>query len=138
MTTFAVIDRATGEKAFDYSSPSGLPIDWYGFTQATHDHVPMPDETAPPAPAPVDPARWRIFVGAFFDRFKTAKLAILADPDALVQAAIKDASVRTHIDLLGRRAELLQVIGLLISKGHAVDPAVVLDAEPTDDEVWHG
>ena len=47
-------------------------------------------------------------------------------------------SVRNYVDLLGRRDELLQVIGLLDAKGHAVDAVAVLDVEPNEDEVWRG
>lgn len=119
------------------SYSADAPIEWNGMEFATHDHTLLPVADSPPS-APVDAARWKIYVGAFFDRFGAAKIAILADPDPMVQAVIKDATVRTHIDLIGRRSELLQVIGLLNAKGHAVDPVAVLDVEPTDDEVWRG
>ncbi len=133
MGIYAVIEKATGEERYRYSSPS--PIEWTGFEFSTHDHVPQADEA--PVSQPTNSAPWRIHVGALFDRFGTEKLAILANPDPLVQAAIKDATVRKFIDLTGRRSELLQVIAMLNSKGHAVDAAAVLDLEPTNEEIWN-
>ena len=104
---------------------------------AGYDHIEVAPVVTEPAPQ-ADPNRWRIYVGSFFDRFGSSKLAVLSDPDPVVQAVIKDASVRNYIDLIGRRDELLQVIGLLNLKGHAVDPVAVLDVEPNEDEVWRG
>ncbi len=135
MPEYIVTRKTDGAEIYRYSADA--PIEWSGMEFSDHDHT----EVAPVITentAPVDPARWRIYVGSFFDRFGAAKLAILSDPDPVVQAVIKDASVRMNIDLLGRRDELLQVIGLLNMKGHAVDATAVLDVEPTDDEVWRG
>ncbi len=133
MSTYAVIEKATGQEVTRYAAMAPVEQDW---PFATHDHTALPEDGVQ---EPVlDPSRWRIWVGAFFDRFEPHKLSILADPDPFVQAVIKDASVRKYIDLLERRDELVQVIGLLNAKGHAVVAATVLDAEPTDGEVWHG
>lgn len=135
MPEYIVTRKTDGAEIYRYNADT--PIEWSGMEFASHDHI----EAAPVVTEPatqVDPARWRIYVGSFFDRFGAAKLAILSDPDPVVQAVIKDASVRNYIDLLGRRDELLQVIGLLNMKGHAVDATAVLDVEPTDDEVWRG
>ena len=123
-------------RVFRYESD--IPVEWNGMEFTTHDHVVLPEVPVVSVNPPIDPSRWRIYVGSFFDRFGQAKLTILADPDPLVQAAIKDATVRKHIDLIARRTELMQVIGLLISKGHAVDPVAILDVEPNDEEIWRG
>ena len=69
-------------------------------------------ETAPESAVPTE---WLIDVGPFFDRFGPAKMAVLAHPDALVQALVKDLQVRRWIDL--ERADVGQGIDLLISKG---------------------
>lgn len=131
MPEYIVTRKTDGAEMLRYSAAVAQEVN--GFDLVDYDHT----EWTPDAVGePVDPARWRIYVGSFFDRFGAAKLAILSDPDPVVQAVIKDASVRNYIDLLGRRDELLQVIGLLNLKGHAVDAAAVLDVEPTDDEVW--
>lgn len=130
---YAVINDFTGEEVCRYAAVAPTEASGFGFDGYTHHEVP---EEAPASP--VNPERWRVYVGAFFDRFGPAKIAILADTDPLVQAVIKDASVRKYIDLLGRRDELVQVIGLLQSKGHAVDVAAVVDAEPMASEVWNG
>jgi len=127
-------DPNVGKEVYRYQADA--PIEWNGMEFATHDHTLLPE--AQPEQAAIDPARWRIYVGSFFDRFGDAKLAILSDPDPAVQAVIKDATVRRYIDLAGRRSELLRVIGLLNAKGHAVDAVAVLDLEPNDDEVWRG
>lgn len=136
MPEYIVTRKTDGAEVLRYSSSQIVEaINGQSYPVVDYDHTEwMPDEGR----TPTDPTRWRIYVGSFFDRFGTAKLAILSDPDPVVQAVTKDASVRNYIDLLGRRDELLQVIGLLNLKGHAVDATAVLDLEPTEDEVWRG
>ena len=136
MPSFKATHNTTGE-VLDYEAalpqPEHLGTDWR--LEEVIAAVSNPDEPAPAAP--IDPAQWRIWVGSFFDRFGAAKIGILSDPDPLVQAVVKDASVRRYIDLIERRDELAQVIGLLNVKGHAVDAVAVLDVLPVMDEVWH-
>ena len=136
MPEYIVTRKADGAEIYRYNAEA--PIEWSGMEFADHDHTEFVPVDVVETNQPLDPTRWRIYVGSFFDRFGVAKLAILSDPDPVVQAVIKDASVRNYIDLLGRRDELLQVIGLLNSKGHAVDATAVLDVEPNNDEVWRG
>ena len=45
------------------------------------------------------PWKWLIDVGAFFDRFGAAKMAVLMSSDVGVQAIIKDTQVRKWLDL---------------------------------------
>ncbi|MEN6629065.1 MAG: hypothetical protein ABFC42_05415 [Sulfuricella sp.] len=135
MPEYIVTRKTDGAEIYRYNADA--PIEWSGMEFDSHEHREEPSVVTENT-APVDPARWRIYVGSFFDRFGGAKLAILSDPDPVVQAVIKDASVRNYIDLLGRRDELLKVIGLLNMKGHAVDAVAVLDVEPNNDEVWRG
>ena len=88
-------------------------------------------ETAPESAVPTE---WLIDVGPFFDRFGPAKMAVLAHPDALVQALVKDLQVRKWIDL--KRADVGQGIDLLISKSiSGVDAA--LKAEILTAPVMH-
>lgn len=134
MSNFKVLRKSDGEEVLRYSAVHAQAVN--GFDLVEYDHVEYSPDT--PEPVPVNPANWKIHVGSFFDRFGDHKLAILSSQDPLIQAVIKDASVRKCIDLLGRRDELIQVIGLLNSKGFAVDPAAVLDVVPTADEVWNG
>ena len=77
-----------------------------------------------PQDAPAAPAPRHISVGAFFDRFGSAKWAILADTTPAVQAVIKDASVRSYIDL--DNADLPAGLALLVSAGHAIDAAAIV------------
>jgi len=65
-------------------------------------------------------------VGAFFDRFGSEKWSILADANPQVQAVVRDASVRTYIDL--DNADLPAGLALLIAAGHAIDAEAVVDA----------
>ena len=67
-----------------------------------------------------------ITVGAFFDRFGAAKWGILADTNPQVQAVVKDASVRSYIDL--DNAGLPAGLALLQSAGHAIDAIAIIDA----------
>ena len=55
----------------------------------------------PPPPAPLTPfsTTWLIDVGSYYDRFGASKLAVLSSADAIIKAAISDASIRNYIDL---------------------------------------
>lgn len=86
---------------------------------------------APPAPMPTPEPR-HIYVGAFFDRFGAQKYPILASPDLMVQALIKDCTVRTFIDL--DRADLPVGLQMIVSAGFAIDPKAVLTAPIQDNE----
>ena len=52
-----------------------------------------------PEPQPVPVWEWLIDIGPFFDRFGTAKMAVLTSSDVGVQAIIKDTQVRKWLDL---------------------------------------
>lgn len=78
-------------------------------------------------PEPVQTPELRhISVGAFYDRFGAAKYAILADTNPMVQALIKDVSVRQYIDL--DRADLPVGLQMLVDAGHAIDVDAVVSA----------
>lgn len=47
MTTYAVISKATGAEVYRYAHTE--PVPWQGMEFDTHDHVPQPEEPAPPA-----------------------------------------------------------------------------------------
>ena len=128
MSTWQVTERATGTVVYAYTADEA--VDWpdYPFAAFNHNLV-IPTET----PETTD-ADWRIYVGAFFDRFGDQKIGILSSEDAVVQALIKDASVRQYIGLKERRDELAQMIGALVAKGFTLDAAAILDTEPTDAE----
>jgi len=134
MPIFAVIRKSDQVEVYRYSADA--PIEWVGFEFASHDHIEVFE--APTTPPEDPPEEWLIHVGPFYDRFGTFKLPILASTDPYVQAVIKDTTVRKYIDLKGRRAELLQAIGLLQSKGFAVSTESVLDVKPTTQEVYRG
>ncbi|WP_418646566.1 hypothetical protein ACNQFN_11560 [Thauera butanivorans] len=78
-----------------------------------------------PAAEPT-PAPRHISVGAFYDRFGSAKYAILADSSPIVQALIKDTSVRQYIDL--DRADLPDGLQMLVNAGHGIDVGAILSA----------
>ena len=74
----------------------------------------------------------KITVGSFFDRFGTHKYPILADQNPMVQALIKDVSVRKYVDLAD--PQLPTGLGLLVQAGHAIDPQKILTDPVTEDE----
>ena len=135
MPDYIVIKKLSGAVVHRYQSDA--PVPWDGMEFEDFEHVAQPTGPAT-ASDPVKAEEWFINVGPFFDRFGAWKLPILSSTDPLVQAVIKDSSVRKYIDLKGRRAELAQVIGLLQSKGFAVSAATVLDVQPTSAEVFNG
>jgi hypothetical protein len=55
MTTYAVINRATGAEVYRYQHTEAVP--WQGMEFATHDHVALPDDPPPDAP-PVPAFVW--------------------------------------------------------------------------------
>ena len=75
---------------------------------------------------PATPEIHHITVGAFFDRFGDQKWKILADTDPGVQALIKDASVRAHINLDDPQVE----VGLkrVVGAGHDIDVKAIITA----------
>ena len=132
---FSVIRKSDGIEATRYAAQAVTEIDGYPFSEFDHvEYVEGSIET------PVDPANWRIYVGAFFDRFGDDKLAILASDNAIVQALIKDASVRAYIGLVERKDELTQMLGLLqtLVPGIALDVTAILETVPSDVERWNG
>ena len=52
-----------------------------------------------PTPEPLRPYEWLIDIGPFFDRFGSAKMAVLTSSDVGVQAILKDTQVRKWLDL---------------------------------------
>lgn len=85
-------------------------------------------------PEPEQPASPRhISIGAFYDRFGAFKYAILADANPMVQALIKDTSVRQYIDL--DRVDLLSGLQMLVTAGHAIDPEAILTAHIQPEEL---
>ena len=130
MSTWQVTHRLTGEVVYAYTADD--PVEWPGMEYAAHNHLLQVPEVVPET----TDADWRIYVGAFFDRFGAEKISVLSSEDAVVQALIKDASVRQYIGLRERRDELAQMIGVLVAKGFTLDAAAILDTEPTEDERW--
>lgn len=100
---------------------------WTGEGWAMLDYAEPPAQPAPP------PEPRLVTVGAFFDRFGPLKWAILADQSPLVQAVIRDAQVRRHIDL--DNPDLPGGLAILQAAGHQIDAGVVIDAPVQPHEV---
>ena len=103
----------------------GLRANWTGEQWVLREYAP------PEAPTPT-PALRHISVGAFFDRFGAQKYPILASAEPIVQALIKDCTVRKYIDL--DRADLPMGLQMIVSAGFAIDPDAVLTAPIQDNE----
>ena len=136
---FKATHKTTGE-VIEYDTPLPLPEHLTADWRLEEVSVAAIAPDAPEQPLVVDPARWRIDVGSFFDRFGDAKLAILASENAVVKAMITDASVRKYISLIERNEELTQMLALLQSlvPGITLDVTAILETEPTDAERWNG
>ncbi|WP_323016492.1 hypothetical protein [Castellaniella sp.] len=61
-------------------------------------------------------------VGAFYDRFGPAKVPVLANPDATVQALVRDSQVRKYIDL--KRPDIAQFVAYLATKVPELTPEI--------------
>lgn len=110
--------RATDVAPPDGQLPDGL---GWNFTGTTWVAAPL----SPPLHGAATTPRL-VSVGSFFDRFGPDKWQLLSDPNPLVQALVKDCSVRRFIDL--DRPDLRQALQLLVSAGHAIDPEQILGA----------
>lgn len=65
--------------------------------------------------APVDPCKYLIDIGPFFDRFGAYMMAVLTSQDAVVKAIVQNVTVRKWVDLT--RVDVAQSLDLFISKG---------------------
>lgn len=135
MKLFIVTRKSDGVEVYRYSADEI--IEWNGMELAEHDHTEYTEPVAPEVQPDSDPA-WFITIGAFFDRFGQYKLPILASSDPIIQAFIKDASVRKYMDLKGRKADLNQAMDMVIAMGFPVDKAAILDVQPNQIEVYNG
>jgi len=80
-------------------------------------------------PTPPEPPKRHITVGRFFDRFGAQKYPVLASSNPMVQALIKDCSVRSYIDL--DDPQLPAGLQMLVDAEHAVDVQAILTAPIT-------
>lgn len=126
----AIPDRSTDVEPGDIPTERVVGQPWPNFTGEAWVLMPYADPPAPPAPPP---APRLITVGAFFDRFGPLKWEILADQSPLVQAVIRDAQVRRHIDLAN--PDLPGGLAILQGAGHEIDAAAVIDAPVQPHEV---
>lgn len=133
MRVFSVIDKATSKEVYRYNADA--PIEFSGMEFSTHEHR---DVTPAPEYLSEDASDWRISIGPFFDRFGDLKIPILASTDPIVQAIVKNATVRKYIALVEKRAEILQALQILQLKGFPLDTHAILDVKPTGDEIYRG
>ena len=80
------VTTVEGEKRANYTG-----YDWID--------IPYVVPVIAPVVEPETPYKWKLDVGAFFDRFGTAKIAILSSQDSTVQAIVRDCLTRHWIDL---------------------------------------
>ena len=89
-----------------------------------------------PAPEPVAPVwEWYIDIGPFFDRFGSAKLAVLTSTDPGVQAILKDTQVRKWLDL--KVPDLVQSLEYVASVIPEITPELkdtILNTKPAEHE----
>jgi hypothetical protein len=83
--------------------------------------APVPVATPTPAPI-VNVWEWYIDLGPFFDRFDTAKTAVLTSADAGVKAILEDVKIRKWIDL--QRADVASSLAYIGTKVPALDSAL--------------
>ena len=80
----------------------------------------LADDQPQPEPTPTQVWEWYIDVGPFFDRFGSAKLAVLTSTNPGVQAILKDTQVRKWLDL--KLPEIAQSVDYVASVVPAVTP----------------
>ena len=80
----------------------------------------LADDQPQPEPTPTQVWEWYIDVGPFFDRFGSAKLAVLTSTNPGVQAILKDTQVRKWLDL--KLPEITQSVDYVASVVPAMTP----------------
>lgn len=84
---------------------------------------------------PVDPCQFLIDIGPFYDRFGSAKMAVLTSTDAAVKAILSDVSIRKWIDL--KRADVassLAYIGTVVPALTGTLQTAILNTAVTAEE----
>ena len=114
MKTFEVIRKSDGVAITTYTSEGK--VEWVGMEYAEYDHNDITFRNNHVEPTGVvDPCRTLIDIGPFFDRFGSAKMAILTSTDLVVQAILTDVSVRKWVDLaLPEIVKAMYVLGMKI------------------------
>lgn len=79
-------------------------------------------EDVPVPPAPPAEWEWFIDIGPFYDRFGSAKMAVLTSPDAGLKAILADLSIRKWVDL--KRSDVAQALAYVGSVVPSVDAAL--------------
>lgn len=106
MNKYKVLDKTTGELVYKYEAQSA--VEWNGYPYSAFDHVlDAPVEAA----APKSTTEWLIDIGPFFDRFSTAKMAVLTSTHPVVKAILQDVTVRKWVDL--RRPDVVAAIAAI-------------------------
>ena len=80
----------------------------------------LADDQPQPEPTPTQVWEWYIDIGPFFDRFGSAKLAVLTSTNPGVQAILKDTQVRKWLDL--KLPEITQSVDYVASVVPAMTP----------------
>lgn len=118
------------------TDPDGINGEWVACGNAgpgwTYDGTAF----APPVPpVVVDPCQWLIDLGAFYDRFGNAKMAVLTSADAGVKAIMSDVAIRKWIDLQrGDVASSLAYIGSVVPALTGALQTAILTTPVTADE----
>lgn len=125
MNTYEVIDTTISDPeqaiVYRYTNDTQVTLDAYPAGRYMQRLQVEPVIQAPAQSA--DPYATLIDIGPYFDRFGPAKIAVLSSQDPVVQALVKDASVRKWIDL--SRADVIQALAYIASKV----PSVTQDIE---------
>lgn len=99
---------------------------WTGYQWVMLPYTKPPESVGvEPSPEPSQPWEWLIDIGAFFDRFGAAKMAVLTSADPGVQAILKDTQIRKWVALnLPEVAQSISYIGTKV-------PAVTTELQST-------
>ena len=93
------------------------------------------DQGQAPQVEEAKPWEWLIDIGAFFDRFGAAKIAVLTSADPGVQAILKDTQVRKWLDLkLPELVQSVTYVGTTVPAVTAELQAAILNTPVAPDE----
>jgi hypothetical protein len=121
MARYAVYFKETQELVYSYEADT--PVEWMFMEFATHEHRLIAEEQAPVVEEHSSPYEWLVDIGAFFDRFGAAKMAILTSTHPVVKAIIQDVQVRKWVDL--RRPDVADGVKAISSLVPALTSSLV-------------
>jgi hypothetical protein len=121
MTNYIITNKTTHEIAYRFQADILIEFSEFPFSQFDY----TIETVEPPYIPELHPTDHLIDIGPFFDRFGSAKVAILTSTDPVVKAIIQDVAIRKWVDLT--RPDVISSINYIASKVPSVTATIISD-----------